>query len=934
MIIASIFSRFIYAKSILIISCMLGLLASVHADLTPNVINFGWADTDPVPGDYDGDGQEDFAFYDTVNYTWYIFQSTNMELRVERWGSAGALPQPGDYDGDGITDIALYCPSQDGLWMIMFSGGSGVVGQFGGIGYEPVPGDYNGDGSTDLGVYGIDTGTWYAYSLQNQCLLGPVSWGRPGASPVPGDYDGDGITDPAIYEENTAKWSITFSDGSAPLTDIIFGASNAIPVVDDYDLDGITDPAVYFEEYGLFYVYLSGTGQVEEYNFGLVACAPVPGSYSPPGSLSLNRLEYAVYDGIGNWYLAHSNPSDPIITSRDYYLTLQAVQRGIDAFPWIPPTQSTVRATSSRENGGANIVGENKGGIIEGLVGLGLEIFGIVYDVATDPTATIMAQLNQINITMALINEQLAALQQGQQILFNQIRFEGDKTRLNTIETHNDTYITDINNEFDNFRLDINSNKYALSTKAQRGVIVTNHINAITLGTGHGGRSTWNNVQTVYKNLVGYVDPDTALLRQYTQVLTDLITTRGQDVWSSYLILENYFGRILTIQAQGISLVVEVDLAQSNLVSAVEHVQTFQSWTASETAMFLDGVRLLISAGTDHSLYISCPDDQKRFLPPKTEEILSRAYFLAAQCSTNYVFGLNGQLVGEPYSVEQIVNQYRSQAKDVALQVVDYSTCAVFAMTKPYASAAAWMQYIPDGHGGHQVDATSQLGFGNFADTNMTTGETVITVEDVSQTVTMQWRSNDYVTVVSAGTPNAVPYAHCLFPLRHNPKISSYKGSMVKGSYLKHITGAAEANREGGLFQRVSMSTDPSTDQYWYEWQYNSNIILIKPRSMSGRLGVYGEAHMRWQSQKQESYVYYNIEVSGGNQGSKNIIEKHTYDGNATYYGKGSAACNLDDTQFLTVSTSIRGKAWKGISWVVDNYQVGVSDKLLLYMAP
>ena len=130
------------------------------------------------------------------------------------------------------------------------------------------------------------------------------------------------------------------------------------------------------------------------------------------------------------------------------------------------------------------------------------------------------------------------------------------------------------------------------------------------------------------------------------------------------------------------------------------------------------------------------------------------------------------------------------------------------------------------------------------------------------------------------------------------------------------------------------MSTDPSTDQYWYEWQYNSNIILIKPRSMSGRLGVYGEAHMRWQSQKQESYVYYNIEVSGGNQGSKNIIEKHTYDGNATYYGKGSAACNLDDTQFLTVSTSIRGKAWKGISWVVDNYQVGVSDKLLLYMAP
>jgi hypothetical protein len=227
---------------------VLGETDPIWTGPAPNVTSGGTRSA--AAGDYDGDGTWEPAVVDTATGVWTTAGALGTftvtppaDPTPDAW-SGGVIPAPGDYDGDGDTDPA-YFDEATATWHLpteapfvhgrpMTDPTAPVVG---GVTFHDiaVPADYDGDGDTDPAVYRVETGSLL---VRGQ---GEITGGLPYAYPVPGNYhDGPGDEAATWYLEATG-WVV--EGETVPRTPFPAGA-NGLPVPADYDGDGDDDPAI------------------------------------------------------------------------------------------------------------------------------------------------------------------------------------------------------------------------------------------------------------------------------------------------------------------------------------------------------------------------------------------------------------------------------------------------------------------------------------------------------------------------------------------------------------------------------------------------------------------------------------------------------------------------------------------------------------------
>ena len=155
---------------------------------------FGPKRSFPVPGDYDGDGVTDLAVLKLPDSNWHILLSSTGEKLTDgdndflQFGWGETVPVQGDYDGDGSTDLAVYHPAKADWYVLQSSGGmlEGGAINFGPKNSMPVPGDYDGDGKTDLAAYKYKKQSWHIRQSSDGKLLngGGLAWGAPESTPI------------------------------------------------------------------------------------------------------------------------------------------------------------------------------------------------------------------------------------------------------------------------------------------------------------------------------------------------------------------------------------------------------------------------------------------------------------------------------------------------------------------------------------------------------------------------------------------------------------------------------------------------------------------------------------------------------------------------------------------------------------------------------
>lgn len=196
------------------------------SNLTVRTDIFGQTGDDPaITGDYDGDGKADTATYRCPAFgagdgqCYFYYRPSNplanpQGIYVVPWGfgeDGDFFVNPGDFDGDGKNDFCVQranpAAPTSGQFLLLKSADFGV--EFVNWGTSSdfiIPGDYDGDGKDDFCVRRTVSGQRQHYILERDgggTGAAGIAWGITGDVSAPGDYDGDGKQDIAVWRPNT-----------------------------------------------------------------------------------------------------------------------------------------------------------------------------------------------------------------------------------------------------------------------------------------------------------------------------------------------------------------------------------------------------------------------------------------------------------------------------------------------------------------------------------------------------------------------------------------------------------------------------------------------------------------------------------------------------------------------------------------------------------
>jgi hypothetical protein len=237
----------------------------------------------PAPGDYNADGQSDFAVFRPSTGQWFVKCSTATNCaggaKVVSWGAAGDIPVPADYNDDGFTDYGIW-RAPTALWYVL-SGADAATAivngvQWGRYGDCPIPARLQGGGAgpLELNVWRPEDGIWY-YGRSLAGVGGSaLGWGVYGDLPFALDTDNDGDDDILVYRPSTGIWY-----GQAPSFAVQWGLPGDIPTVSDGHFLNNTVPVLNAWRPTTRQFFLCGGNAVGGFS-GLSSCAS-SGVWSP-----------------------------------------------------------------------------------------------------------------------------------------------------------------------------------------------------------------------------------------------------------------------------------------------------------------------------------------------------------------------------------------------------------------------------------------------------------------------------------------------------------------------------------------------------------------------------------------------------------------------------------------------------------------------------
>lgn len=220
---------------------LVGVSNGTTLDFYSNLAGTGGATLDAkTVGDFNDDGLTDYAFYTRPPdpFGTYVLLSTGTSLQtLVRWnhddiGSSSTINFhsrlfPGDFNGDGKTDLAFYYHVSNDIVVALNQGSSfgsyqqwlsSLPGDQSETGRLLSTGDFNGDGLTDIVLYNGSGNTWVGLSTGHSFQWGV--WSQNGFASDSdqafrtGDFNGDGLTDVVFYYHNGTTW-VGLSNGSS-----------------------------------------------------------------------------------------------------------------------------------------------------------------------------------------------------------------------------------------------------------------------------------------------------------------------------------------------------------------------------------------------------------------------------------------------------------------------------------------------------------------------------------------------------------------------------------------------------------------------------------------------------------------------------------------------------------------------------------------------